>query len=229
MAFLINPYIYAAGCPSNLISTTSLGAYYNFNGDSTDSSGNGLNGTDFGVTYTSGKIGDALTLSGAVGSYVTVANSSFLEGSGGNISVAAWINITDFSSGVPQHIVAKLQTLNIGWRFIVTSVGELQLGLGNSGLITVAGSGSITAGQWYHVAFTYNNNTYYAYINGSEVDTASIGSKTITGTGTMDIGRRSTTNSQFFKGQIDELSVWQRVLSLEEIQELAAGTCPLKS
>ena len=61
MSFLLNPYIYAGGCSGNVISLTSLGAYYKFENNANDSSGNGLNGTpQSSPTYGSGKFGEVI-------------------------------------------------------------------------------------------------------------------------------------------------------------------------
>jgi hypothetical protein len=225
MTYLLNPFTFG-GCSGDAISTTSLAAYYKFNGTATDSGPNGLNATLTGSpTYTTGKYSDAINLNGT-SQYAVVSDSTFLEGSSGNISVFCWVKITDFSSELNQHAVSKWTASN-GWRLVLQSTGNILVSLA----ATNVGRGSgIPTGSWVHIGFTYNNSTLKVYYNGSQAGTdATVSSATLANSQEMHIGKRSSGTDGYVKGQIDEVNVWQRVLSSTEVSTLYNSTCPLKS
>lgn len=225
MSFLINPYIYAgAGCSGAVISLTSLAAYYKFDSNANDSSGNGLNGTpQSSPTYTTGKYGDAISLNGT-SQYVTVSDSALLEGSSGNISVFGWINITDFASEGNQHLISKYTAAN-GWRLVARSFDVLiTIGGTNVG----RGSG-VPTGTWSHIGFTKTGTTLKVYQDGVQIGSDATVGTTLANTEGMSIGRRNNGADGFVKGLVDDCYVWQRVLTPTEIGNLYASTCPLNA
>ena len=206
-------------CTGNAISVTSLGAYFKFNGDVTDSSGNGLNGTAFNTpTYVAGKYQTGINFNGST-QYVTVPDSAFLEGSGGNISVFFWINM-----GADGTAISK-DPGDFGYRVFPRPGLDWLVSVGDSNI----SRGNPSTGIWYHHGFTYNNNIVKIYQNGSQVGTdQAIGSKTLAGASDLNIGR-SRSGSSYISATIDELNIWQRVLSGAEITTLYNSTCPLKA
>lgn len=219
MSFLINSYIFGPTCSGDAISTTSLAAYYKFDGNATDSSGNGLNGTATSITYSTGKYGDAAYYNGTT-STVSVADNALLEGSGGNISVFFWCNANDLVTGTP-HVAGKW-TGSAGWR-ITPRTGDILLTLGAA---NIGATVTNLTGTTYHIGFTYNNNTWIVYRNGVQVGTGNTGARTLASANAMTIGSLGATS--YWNGWIDEVNVWQRVLSASEVAILA-GSCPLKS
>ena len=210
------------GCPSKIISTTSLGAYYKLDGNVTDSGPNGLNGTAVGSpTYAAGKYDDAISLNGS-SQYVTVPDSAFLEGSGGDISVFIWVNPTSYVG--TMHAISKWTATN-GWRIaprsfdILVTIGGTNVGRGSG----------VPTGEWTLIGFTKTGTTCKVYQNGAQVGTdASVGTA-LSNTQLMNIGKRSNANEDYFNGLLDDASVWQRVLTPAEISDLYNSTCPLKS
>jgi hypothetical protein len=217
MPSLINPYI-AKVCTGSPISTTSLGAYYKFNGNATDSSGNGLNATTFNiVTYVPGKYQTGINFNSTFLQYATVPDSAFLEGSGGNISVFFWINIRNAG-----HAISK-ESGSTGYRVFPRP--------GLDWLVTVGGvnisRGVGATNVWYHHGFTYNNSIVKIYENGVQLGAdQNIGSVTLSNTETMNIGRQLSGIS-YLDGTMDEVNIWQRVLTPTEITNLYNSTCPL--
>jgi hypothetical protein len=210
---------------TSVISLASLGAYYRFNGNSIDSSGNGLNGTNTGTpTYSPGKFGDAIDLNGT-SQFVTVNDSAFLEGSSGDISVFGWIKITDFASDANQHLASKWDGSSTGWR-LVARAGDILLTLGSSNI----GRGSgVPTGSWIHIGFTRSGSTVRVYQNGSQVGIDATNSANLANSENMTIGKRNNGADGYVKGQIDDVSVWQRALTASEISDLYNSTNPLIS
>lgn len=211
-------------CTGSPISVTSLSANFKFNGDVTDSSGNGLNGTAFNSpTFVAGKYQTGIKFNGTT-QYVSVADNALLEGSGGNISVFAWINCVDFEG--PCHIVAKLSSGNAGYRMVPRGGLDFLVSLGGNNISRGLGP---NANTWAHIGFTYNNNIAKLYLNGAQEGAdATIGSVVLASSDVLAIGRSSNSSTGFCRGSIDEVNIWQRVLSAAEITNLYNSTCPLK-
>lgn len=218
----------ALGCGAS-IDLTSLGAYYKFNLDATDSSVNGLHGTEVSSpTYSAGKFGDAISLNGT-SQYVTVPDNGFLEGLNGIITVLGWIKITDFASEGLQYLASKRGGGgSSGWSIGVSST-DLYLSLALTNLTIPI---TITNGAWTHIGFTYENANANAkvYKDGIQIlDMYALGTNPLVNTSNMFIGRKNDAVEGYVKGSIDELSIWQRILTADEIATLYILTCPLNS
>ena len=205
-------------CTGNAISVTSLGAYFKFNGDVTDSSGNSLNGTSFNSpTFPAGKYQTGIQFNGT-DQYVSVPDSAFLEGSGGNISIFFWINMIDGGTAISKDGGGTgyrvLPRPGLDW---LVTVGPYNISRGTG-----------ATNVWVHHGFTYNNNIVKLYENGVQIGTdATLGAVTLANANAMNIGR-SISASSYIPATIDEINIWQRVLSGAEITTLYNSTCPLK-
>lgn len=77
---------------------------------------------------------------------------------------------------------------------------------------------SVDTNRWSHVAMVVSPSNVTIYINGvPKVHTANIQLGTIT---SMKIGRYQETNTRNFVGDIDEVCIWNRSLTQNEIREL---------
>lgn len=79
---------------------------------------------------------------------------------------------------------------------------------------------SLTIGQWYHVAATYDGKRKYVYVNGILIGSKDTGAKA----GLLDIDTAEVlaigmniTGTYDFVGDISSVTVWNRVLSASEI------------
>jgi glycerophosphoryl diester phosphodiesterase len=80
----------------------------------------------------------------------------------------------------------------------------------------------IPLGQWYHVAGVYDGVTAAIYLNGEEKDFDLLSGSLHTGQ-ISAIGRKGNSDSQYWKGDLDDLAIWKRALSAKEIELLASG------
>ena len=88
-----------------------LMAYYAFNGNANDESGNGNNGTVNGATLTTDRLGNANNAYSFDGEddYIKVPNSPSIDVAGNTISITAWVYWT---GSVPSgYIVDKYQNV----------------------------------------------------------------------------------------------------------------------
>ncbi|MGB0390671.1 MAG: LamG-like jellyroll fold domain-containing protein [Salibacteraceae bacterium] len=92
----------------------------------------------------------------------------------------------------------------------------------NSTAWTSFSGGTIASSTWYHIAVTNSSSSgKQIYVNGKlEASNAStLSPSELSGTVKFDIGRLyHSSNNHYFDGQLDEVRVWNKVLSAAEIQ-----------
>ena len=213
------------GCTSPLISTTSLSAYYKLNGNLTATAGPAITAPN-GVSYTTGKFGDAngsAVFNGTTTYLASSGSDAAYAGSGGNISVMTWIYPTALGG---TYDITNYFNGTAGWRLRI---------VGTSLVAQIAGTtltiGTIAQDTWTHVGFTYDNlsNGFIVYINGSAVTNGGTAGMDTTGvTFNFRVGRSylNTGAANWYAGRIDDLNVWQRALTSGEVSTLATN-CPL--
>ena len=219
------PQTYTASYTS--IATVGLAAAYAFNetsGTSTaDASGNNINGTLInGPTFTPGKSGNAITLDG-VNDYVDLGNPAALQLTG-SITVSAWI----YSSSFPVDDAAIVSKRGSTGFQLDTTVdnGTRTIGfkLTNSSGATMARYGATTLqpNTWYYVTGVYNaaTQTIDVYLNGvldNGLLKGTVTSSQQNSTQNVTIGRRSGSTGSEFAGRIDDVRIYSRALTKEEI------------
>ncbi len=79
----------------------------------------------------------------------------------------------------------------------------------------------ISSNIWYHLAMTWNGEKMTTYLDGKQVGEAEI--KMMPAAGSMFIGKREHGVTGFFNGIIDEVVIYNKPLSAEEIQSVMDG------
>ncbi len=162
-----------------------------------------------------GIFGLALRLKGE-GDYIVINDRAELNPSEA-VTVAAWVNPRDWDSD--RIILQK-------------SGGDGQYRLGaRGGKLSFAISGVGEAGgalpapkEWSHVAATYDGWTMRLFVNGNLVDEKpAVGAVPFNG-GPLYIGSKGKDSAlgDFFKGEMDKVTVWGAALPAEHIARLAA-------
>lgn len=103
----------------------------------------------------------------------------------------------------------------------VNSSGNFEAYLNDGSPLTVSGSTPIVANTWYHVVATAaNSGQMHLYVNGVEEGTAvSVGTMSTNGD-TYLIASNSGDGMGYFNGVIDEVRLYSRALSADEIRAL---------
>jgi hypothetical protein len=191
--------------------------WWKFDGTTVDSSGNGNSGTLVGSPgYSTGQTGAAISLNGT-NQYVSVAESSSLEITD-NLTVAFWINPSSSSLSDPR-VVEKAYC----WEIKLNN-GQPQFAADDGRYALM--SNVVSPGTWVHVAFTFSTtNGVKAYLNGSAVSLSantfsSPGGALPTGSFGFLLGVYSDGTNSFFPGRIDEVRVYNRILSDSEISAI---------
>lgn len=179
-----------------------------------DSSGNGNDGTINGATWTTGKCGSALSFNG-VNNYVEVPDNNSLHISDG-ITIEAWIKPTDTAQW--RTIISKFVGSRKDIYFFLYS-GKLGVALDGPQSSDWKPNVPISTGTWTHVSVTYDGSHLRLFKNGAEAASkgASGSLSLATNTNPLYIGK-NTKWGEYFKGSIDEVRIYERALSPEEIK-----------
>jgi len=89
---------------------------------------------------------------------------------------------------------------------------------------TLTGSAQIRPDTWYHIAATYDSTTQRFYVDG--LLDGSNDRILNTGSGNVKIGRQPDYNGAYFSGNIDEVTIFDRALTQEEIQNSISNGLP---
>ena len=103
----------------------------------------------------------------------------------------------------------------------------LQLNTNKTAKVTVGGNTVSTAtalvtNQWIHVAATYSsaNGKLKLFINGEKIDSLSVSGALADDTSSFTIGRNPDTNSNYYHGYFDEIRVFDKALTADELHKM---------
>jgi hypothetical protein len=199
-------------------------ALYAFEGNAQDSSGSGNHGTATAVSYVTGKVGAQAAQFNGTSSYVLIPRSVTDD-----FTVAMWVKTTDTagSAGAQWWSGKGLVDGEVGgggadWGTAIVN-GKFVIGIGSTGGdSTFASSTNINDGTWHHVAATRNNTSgaIAVYVDGilRGSGTGATGSRTFPSS--LRIGSLQTGNN-FLNGTLDDVRLYDRILSASEISALA--------
>lgn len=203
---------------------TGLVAAYGFEEGSgssvADASGQDNDGDIDGATWTtSGKFGNALDFDG-VNDLVLVSDSSSLALDSA-MTLSAWVRPAS-SANVRRPVVSKSGNGAEGIWGLTSRSPNTGPGLGvrRAGGWQVASSPTVLdEDEWVHLAATWDGSTGRIYVDGDLAASGTIDGTALTSTGAMKIGASNLiAMDNFFDGLIDEVRVYNRALSTQEIQ-----------
>lgn len=145
----------------------------------------------------------------------------------GAVTISAWINPVDVGENSLGYVTGKADATDaFGFLLVATSTIELFVSGGTS-LVRAASDSSITLGSWQHVLLTWDGSTTAAnahiYVNGTETSyktTTNGVTMNDNSTRTIHIGNRANAD-RTFNGQIDEVAIWDSVLTAQDIAILS--------
>jgi hypothetical protein len=194
-----------------------------------DESGNDNNGRIYGASWIEGKRGTALSFDGE-GNYVDVMHSSTPYFN--SVTVMAWVKLRTFPGydGGVSMIVAKgtddaqnghfgLHQYYQGHSSTNPAIFHFYLRENNQ-FYAVDGTTHIVLGEWYHVAGTYDGSVLKLYVNGVLEDEETINVTRTHNIENLQIGAlRMPKYAYWTDGAIDEVEVYKRALTAQEILE----------
>jgi hypothetical protein len=201
-----------------------LVAAYSFENDVKDGSGNGHDGTILGTpTYVDGPAGKgkAMLFPGTPGNAVNLGTFNPSEKTG-MLSVSLWAKWNGLSNQW-QGLIGKRDTWADGetmWQVEASQTAGV-LSLGRYNISVGSGNRVLTVGEWTHIAVTFDRMIARFYINGVQTGSGawSFGPDR---DASLQIGCDNAGGGNAFNGAIDEVKLYDIVLTPAEIQALAA-------
>jgi hypothetical protein len=161
-------------------------------------------------SWTSGKYGGALQFDG-INDYVRVSDSASLHY--GEFTSCAWFKLSSFGDsyggivGRNRPHILRLSTNDIG-SYVYNSDSIY------SGRTFDV---NLSLNEWYHVCLSFKRPVVSFYINGALFDTGAFDYDLMSSYSSLEIGN---VWSHFLNGTIDEVALWNRSLSEQEISKI---------
>lgn len=186
-----------------------------------DLSGNGNHGRVEGTTgWIGGKYDGGFHFDGAT--YITVPNAEPLSSLTHPMSVGCWVN--------PDVLG--------GWRQLVEMDGPAgwKIGFHDSRAIVwttyfvkdFISQTPIETGKWTHVVATWDGSQAIVYVNGEpDAPISGGGVIDVKNEPSLDIGYRRSSSASWYEGGIDDVFIYNKVLSQQEIKDLMGGISAL--
>ncbi len=204
---------------SNKVIKNGLVAYYQFDGDFSDHSGNGYHATNMGAGFTSGRNGQANTALLLNGSNSGVRlDNGYPKIFGGSLTISAWVYFNDDNRAI---IFGSYDTPN-NFSIEKHTGKRLRLWWNNGQRDFYSPTGAVSLKTWHLVSFVRDKakDKFYIYVDGKEVANFSGTGTDVIPAGPFYIGRDVRTGSTVMNGRIDDLQINNRALSSIEISSL---------
>lgn len=216
-----------------------LVAWYSFDGDATDSSGNGNHGVVDGATPAAdrnGKADGAYSFDGN-DDFICVPDSETLRSPTNAITIAVWLKPED--KYLDFAVCGKLGPTSIGkqyglWFFDGSTI-DLNDWYNTGGVDSDPCwqmSASLQPGTWQHVVATWDGATACAYLNGVFVGSCHASGSYRANDDDLVIGLETAgdlhpyNDDRYYNGCFDDLAIWSRALTADEAARLYSGETP---
>jgi len=179
----------------------------------------------------------------------TVSGASLTTGSSGKLSEAYDFDGTDDYIDLPNTILTDMQSRTVSmWVYVDSSQDGRPLTTNRANdavhfridssdrlwaevrksdapaewieIVSSSASTEINTGEWVHIGYTIDQSTktISVFVNGTVVDSGTYGTYNIGETG--DYATHLGGMYSFFNGKIDEIGVWNRALTTDELSDL---------
>ena len=205
--------------------TNGMVGWWRGDGDATDSSGNGHNGVLQGTGFTNGVFGQAFAAGSGKRVFVPDDPAFAL----GSFTIGAWVNVHALSYNVLYR--GDLDTVSFSLAIDFNGGGGIGLWIG-TGAQTDSLFAPVSYNQWHQVTVTFDGTQgiIAIYIDGAmaaQKSTPARPPQALNPARLPGLGIGNTeANYEFpFLGDIDEVVLYSRVLSSNEIATLASAPC----
>ena len=236
LVLFIIPFGMSQDLPS-YVPTDGLVAYYPFNGNANDESGNGNHGTVNGATLANDQNGNEnkayefiVDQGASWGSPQQEIEIGFNSSMNSNfLTLSAWVNprVKPSPYNDRSHSIFGRWDGGVSNEIFRFGIGNdnalyFQINDGNNNVENYYG-GNIPFDSWTHVAAVLNEKNIKLYVNGQMVSDQ-LFENNINTTGSSDLTIASMPMSNgtwyFFDGYLDEMGYWNRALTEQEVQNL---------
>jgi hypothetical protein len=153
---------------------------------------------------------------------VAVIGATDLVSGSPEISMACWVTLNNQAPGFPDFdgIAGLRDDFSADFYLLQLSATQIEARFRNSNNeeFTIEHTGDFQLGVWQHFAFTYDGALLRLYMNGNQVDSLPANGTLGNSGGNLMVGHIDYQAFTFgMTGKIDEVGLWNRKLSIEEI------------
>ena len=201
-------------------------ARYGFEGDGgtiTDGTGNGHSGRLRETTRTDARSGTALDVTR--GSYATVGTADTLNPGTEPFTTGLWFRTESVPSGTykgRQALLVKRADVDaLRWHFVLHGE-QVQLDVNDGGTGgRVRSDTGFVDGEWHHAVGVRDSETLTLYVDGERRARTEVAMGRIEPPSPIYLGAQPEyPNPLYFEGQLDDVSVYPRALSADEVTRL---------
>ena len=208
---------------------TNLISYFSLNNNAKDNTENKKDGTVKGATLQNGKISQCYEFDGD-GDIISLEPHSFFDSIINSRTYSLWFYPHNTKSRqMIYHEGGTIDGINIYIDNGKVYVGAYSESNNFNGYWY---SKEINPMNWYHVVLKYSPSEFSSYLNGKKIGSKKPGVNiykhgnddiiggVISNTKFHDGDSEQEVNGCYFKGKIDEIGIWERILSLSELKAL---------
>ena len=226
LAIVFTVNVMAQNIPS-YVPKDGLVGYWPFNGNANDESGNGNNGTVNGATLSADRNGvanSAYSFDG-VSSYISIKKNENLNIKS-HISFSIWFNIKGWDKNWPDWAALLSKSTNPSYCNYRISIHKdfVSFIYGGKEYSIKYDPSIIKMNMWNHIVVTMNG-LVNIYINDERLTNDATNNVMYEGENMdLEFGRDQPGATDYFNGQIDDIAIYNRALSQQEITALYSGT-----
>lgn len=207
--------------------TSGLVACYPFDGNANDNSGKSGNGIVNGATLTTDRFGNANSAYqfNGTNNFIRVPHNPQLNVTADGLSVTVWFkpdstqnpihSLIDKSHDGVDNSSWVIQCVNDG----INATNTFMFALGNGSKFVTTNRACVFDNKWHFVVANFNNTSIDFYLDGVLSHSQPFSDKSLSNTRDMFIGT-SWYGYRFFKGSMDDIRIYNRPLTVAEIQQL---------
>lgn len=210
---------------STLVDITSgLIAFYPFNGNANDASGNGNNGSYNGTLINDrlGNSNSAIALNG-INNIITLPGNNSYNTDTFTINFWTYANSYNIHQQVQYGIIGNAGRFSLGWKS--TNIGYSPMicagGYAQSGNTTTLTG--VQTGQWHMLTYVIQGTTTKFYLNGNLIQTVNTASNLTCFNSNMNLyfgGDILGGVIEYYNGRFDDIRTYSRALNQSEISYL---------
>jgi hypothetical protein len=230
LSFCLIQFIAQAQTIPAYVPTNGLVGWWPFNGNANDESGNGNNGTVNGATLTTDRFGltskcyefNGSTQPGSNNTVILTDNVIDIPGFNAaftnEITISVWANV--YTSNNSEFLQRRTNN-NIDFA-VGCSAGLPGLHFGNVGNFN--SSTSISYNSWHHYVYLYDGSLMKIYLDGNLISQQAGTGQMNNNATIMNLGKYiyfgMFTHYFFYNGKLDDIAIWNRALTQQEITTL---------
>ncbi len=219
--------IFAQSNIPSYVPTNGLVGWWPFNGNANDESGNGNNGTVNGATLTSdrfGNVGRAYSFDG-VNDFINGSVSNFSNTS--KSTLAVWLRCTGDAAGLPYDMFFQYGLIGTHTFTYSYNYSNAQFDLSSRCFTSPYSIPKEIRNGWHHFIITDSLDLTTVYVDGILISNITSGDFNNCYAGSNEFligGENDPIENQYFTGSLDDIAIYNRALTPQEITALYQGS-----